>query len=128
MATKKKYIYTFGCYEELLPTGVQRDYCSVDIWSDNFKEAQARVKTLVNKKEYDLYQVIEKREPADDRPRYVVVVQCHNQMMSDGNLLDNVLVELWDDSPANVIERAKKIIKRKFYRIKNIVEKLPNEK
>ena len=71
--------------------------------------------------------IIEKKKPAPDRPRYVVLVQCFHQEMADGSLLDLVKVELYDNDPKNALERAKKIVDRKFYRVAQIIEKLPDE-
>lgn len=125
---KRKYIYTYQCFEELTHIGVMKDVCRVDVYANSEKEALKSVKELIKKKEYQLDGVSEYFVPSEDRPLFSILVQCHNRMDPEaGSLQDNINVVLWADNPAEAVERAKTLISRKFYRVSSIVQKLHDE-
>ena len=53
----------------------------------------------------------------------VFILQGYEQKLDDGRLLDSVQIELIDKSYENALKRAKKIIKKPFYRLSMVVEK-----
>lgn len=53
----------------------------------------------------------------------VFVVQAYQSATDTGQLSDNVVLELIDTSTEKAIERAKKIIKKNFYRLSSVIEK-----
>lgn len=53
----------------------------------------------------------------------IFIIQAYESATDTGQLQDVVTIELIDKDIENVIKRAKKIIKKKFYRVSNIIEK-----
>ena len=53
----------------------------------------------------------------------IFVIQGYEQKMEDGSLVDNCTLELIDKTPEEALERAKKMVKKSFYRIAQIIEK-----
>ena len=52
----------------------------------------------------------------------VIVVQAHEGETPDGRLMDTTTLELMESDPEVALQRAKKLIKKKHYRISSIVE------
>lgn len=57
----------------------------------------------------------------------VFVIQAYESQSDTGQLSDLTLVELIDTEPAKAIVRARKLIKKKFYRISQIIENFRKE-
>lgn len=55
--------------------------------------------------------------------KYIFLIQGYEDEQTDGKISDVVTVELIDKTPENAIERAKKMIHKKNYRITSIIEK-----
>ena len=53
----------------------------------------------------------------------IYIVQAYEFETDKGRLKNSALIELIDTSAENAIERTKKIISKKFYRISNVIEK-----
>jgi hypothetical protein len=53
----------------------------------------------------------------------IFIIQAYESATDTGQLQDVVTVELVDQTVENAIKRTKKLIKKKFYRISNIIEK-----
>ena len=51
------------------------------------------------------------------------IIQAYETQTDTGQLLDSVVIELIDKTPEGAIKRAKKLIKRKYYRVSDIIEK-----
>jgi hypothetical protein len=52
----------------------------------------------------------------------VIVVQAHDGETPQGQLLNVTTIELMEDDPDRAVKRAKKLIKRKHYRVSQIIE------
>ena len=57
------------------------------------------------------------------KPYTVFVIQAHEGETPDMHLTDVVALELIDTSAGNAIERAKKLVSKKFYRLSAVIEK-----
>jgi len=53
----------------------------------------------------------------------IFIVQAHEGEMADMRLLDACTIEIFCKTEKEAIQRAKKLIKKKHYRISNIIEK-----
>jgi predicted transcriptional regulator len=53
----------------------------------------------------------------------VFVIQAYEEKLDDGGLRDVVTLELIDKDGNSAIKRAKKTIKKSFYRISQVIEK-----
>lgn len=53
----------------------------------------------------------------------VFIVQAYEERSEDGRLQDSVTLELIETSGEKAIEKSKKIINRKHYRIGGVIEK-----
>lgn len=53
----------------------------------------------------------------------IFVIQAYESKSDTGQLSDTVTIELIDTKPESALKRTKELIKRKFYRISNIIEK-----
>lgn len=53
----------------------------------------------------------------------VFIIQAYEMRTDDGQLQDVTSLELIDTSLDGAIKRAKKIVKKKFYRLSNVIEK-----
>jgi len=53
----------------------------------------------------------------------VFIIQAHNGESPDGHLTDYTELQLIDTSYDNAEKRAKRIIKKKFYRLATVIEK-----
>jgi len=53
----------------------------------------------------------------------VFVVQGYERKLDDGTLVDTVVFEVLANTEKNAINKAKKIIKKPFYRISHVYEK-----
>lgn len=53
----------------------------------------------------------------------IFIIQAYESATDTGQLSDVVTLELIDTKPENAIKKAKTLIKKKFYRISNIIEK-----
>jgi hypothetical protein len=56
----------------------------------------------------------------------IFVIQGYEQKMEDGRLLDVVVFEVYAKNEKEAVNKAKKYLKKPFYRVSNIIEK--NEK
>ena len=52
----------------------------------------------------------------------VVVVQAHDGETPEGRLLNICTLQLMDDDPEKALTKAKGLIKKKYYRIAEIIE------
>lgn len=52
----------------------------------------------------------------------VIVVQAHDGETPQGQLLNVTTLELMEDDPKQAVKRAKKLVKRKHYRVSQIIE------
>lgn len=52
----------------------------------------------------------------------VIVIQGFNEEAPGGHLIDVCNIELMEDDPNVALERAKKLISKKFYRVASIIE------
>jgi hypothetical protein len=120
------YFYTFDSYEEETPNGDLKDYALIEVLSENEKEATERALALSGKKEVKLRKIMEYFPADPKRPQYIITLQAY-LTISGSQLVDGVLLELWDSSVEKAMDRAKKLVERKFYRLKQAVEKLPTE-
>lgn len=53
----------------------------------------------------------------------IFVIQAYQLRTDDGQLQDVTTLELIDKDYENALKRAKKLIKKEFYRLSNIIEK-----
>lgn len=53
----------------------------------------------------------------------IFIIQAYESATDTGQLQDVVTVELIDTSLEKALKRAKLIVKKKFYRVSNIIEK-----
>ena len=53
----------------------------------------------------------------------IFIIQAFEQETTQGQLLDMCVMELYCKSGKEAIKKAKKLIKKKHYRISNIIEK-----
>lgn len=53
----------------------------------------------------------------------IFIIQAYESQSDTGQLTDVVNIELIDKTPELAIKRAKTLIKKKFYRLSNIIEK-----
>jgi len=53
----------------------------------------------------------------------IFIIQAYESATDTGQLSDSVTIELIDQTVNSALERAKSLIKKKFYRISNIIEK-----
>lgn len=53
----------------------------------------------------------------------VFIIQAHEGEMPDGRVNDSCQLELIDTNLDNAVKRAKKLIKKKFYRLSMVIEK-----
>ena len=53
----------------------------------------------------------------------VYVIQCYEQRTDTGQLMDSVVVELVADSYKEAEKRARKLVKKKHYRLAQVIEK-----
>jgi len=59
----------------------------------------------------------------ENKTYLVFVIQAHTGEMPDGRLQDSCELQLIDKNLKSAMKRAKKIIKKKFYRLSRVVEK-----
>lgn len=52
----------------------------------------------------------------------VIVVQAHDAETPEGRLMNICTLQLMEDDPEKAVQRAKKLVKRKFYRVAEIIE------
>ena len=52
----------------------------------------------------------------------VIIIQAYEEMTPQMGLTDSCLIEIIDDNVESAIEKAKKLIKKKEYRVKSIVQ------
>lgn len=52
----------------------------------------------------------------------VIVVQAHEGETPQGQLLNVTTLELMEDDPKVALKRAKKLVKKKHYRISQVIE------
>ena len=57
-----------------------------------------------------------------DKKELVFIIQGYESATDSGQLIDTVQIELYSKSVKEALKRAKKIIKKKFYRVSSIVE------
>jgi hypothetical protein len=57
------------------------------------------------------------------KTQLIFIIQAYELRTDDGQLQDVTTIELIDKSYENALKRAKKLIKKKFYRLSNIIEK-----
>ena len=53
----------------------------------------------------------------------IFVIQAYEEALEDGHLRDVVTLELISKDDKSAVKKAKKMIKRKFYRVSQIIEK-----
>jgi len=53
----------------------------------------------------------------------IFIIQAYESANDTGALSDVTTIELIDTKPENAIIRAKRLLKKKFYRVSNIIEK-----
>lgn len=53
----------------------------------------------------------------------IFIIQAYEAQSDTGQLMDTVVLELIDISAERAIERAKKIVEKKFYRLSRVIEK-----
>jgi 2C-methyl-D-erythritol 2,4-cyclodiphosphate synthase len=56
----------------------------------------------------------------------IFIIQAYESATDTGQLTDVVTIELIDTNCKSVLKRAEKLIKKKYYRISNIIEKEKN--
>jgi len=121
------YIFQFDCYKKQTPQGKYDDNTVVDVFSDTLEKAMETVKSLIKKENYSCRLVMEDIKPSKDRPKYLISLYGYYLATPEGALMEAVQFQFWDNDPINIVERAKKIVSKKFYYIKSIVEKIPDE-
>ena len=57
------------------------------------------------------------------KTKLIFIIQAYESATDTGQLTDNVTIELIDTEVEIALLRAKELIKKKFYRISNIIEK-----
>lgn len=57
------------------------------------------------------------------KTQLIFIIQAYELRTDDGSLQDVTTLELFDKDYDNALKRAKKLIKKKFYRLSNIIEK-----
>lgn len=55
--------------------------------------------------------------------RLIFIVQAYEMQSPEGSLMDNCTIELFCKDGKEALSRAKKLIKKKFYRISSVIEK-----
>lgn len=53
----------------------------------------------------------------------IFIIQAYESATDTGQLADVVTLELIDVNPKSALKRAESLIKKKFYRVSNIIEK-----
>jgi len=53
----------------------------------------------------------------------IFIIQGYEQKMEDGRLIDVVVFEVYAKSEKEAINKAKKYLKKPFYRVSSIIEK-----
>lgn len=53
----------------------------------------------------------------------IFIIQAYESATDTGQLQDVVTIELIDTTVEGAVKKAKKLIKKKFYRVSNIIEK-----
>lgn len=65
-----------------------------------------------------------KLEIKENMKSYLIfIIQAYESASDTGALSDVTTIELIDKTPENAIKRAQKLLKKKFYRVSNIIEK-----
>lgn len=57
----------------------------------------------------------------------IFIIQAYDLRTAEGDLIDNTTIEVISDTEKEAIAKAKKYIKKKGYRVSNIIEKLEND-
>ena len=57
------------------------------------------------------------------KTQLIFIIQAYELRTDDGSLQDVTTLELFDKDYESALSRAKKLIKKKFYRLSNIIEK-----
>jgi hypothetical protein len=52
----------------------------------------------------------------------VIVIQAHDAETPEGRLMNVCTLQLMESDPELAVERAKKLVRRKFYRVAEIIE------
>ena len=58
----------------------------------------------------------------------VFIINCYQMQTEQGQLIDNVTMELVDTSYENALKRAEQIIKKDHYRLSGVIEKFIEKK
>jgi hypothetical protein len=58
----------------------------------------------------------------------VILIQAHEGETPDGHLVDVTTIELMEGDPEVALKRARKLIKKKHYRISSIIENYYHDK
>lgn len=53
----------------------------------------------------------------------IFIIQAYESATDTGQLTDVITIELIDKDPKSALKRAESLIKKKFYRLSNIIEK-----
>jgi hypothetical protein len=123
----KNTVYGFICFTEETPQGQLTEPINIEVFAENEPEATKKVLELTGRKEARLKTITEICEPAADRPLYVCTIQGFTTEVG-GQLVGIVQLDLWENEPKKALDRAKTLVEKKFYRFRQIVEKLPLEK
>ena len=62
------------------------------------------------------------------KTKLIFIIQAYDSMADTGQLSDVTTIELLANSYAEALIRAKKIIKKKFYRLSSVIEKEQDDK
>ena len=52
----------------------------------------------------------------------VVVIQAHDAETPEGRLMNICTLQLMEKTPDEAVKRAKQLVKRKFYRVSEVIE------
>lgn len=55
--------------------------------------------------------------------KVIWVIQCYEEKSKEGQLLDNSICEVYAKTYDEAIKKAKKYIKKKYYRVSSVIEK-----
>lgn len=59
----------------------------------------------------------------DEKIKTVWVIQAYQNEVENGQLLDVVTLELFAGSEIEAMKKAKRLVKKKFYRLASVIEK-----
>lgn len=55
--------------------------------------------------------------------KIIWIIQAYESMSEQGQIFDTVTLQIYGNSEEEAIKRAKKLVKKKFYRLSEVIEK-----